>query len=342
MTSTDEILSLVQVALNEFEDRPLEATLRRTVRIASLLGESQTAIRLALELSPLGGDRTANAEDARRLLSDPETWGSPSGPAEQAFESFLKDRAHPSAKLGSPMEGKVLAHSIGELAFWDDLFAELGATGSEATPDLAVRKAQHEIVLRTRHRCFTALCQWERQLSYANVNERIFARFQGDVDKLLGLVAPDVLSQFSSVHRRLREASASEPAMNASEELTQALTTCRRILEAVADHVWPRDRPAFEDGTVADPSQYRARLKAFVREHTSGETYRDTLTAEISGLEGRFRALDKLGSKAVHASVALAEAEVCAISTYVLAGELLRMYRSKDDEEPTTRSQNGS
>jgi hypothetical protein len=74
VTSSDDVLSLVRQALDEFDDRPLEVSVRRAVRIASLVGDSRTAVRLAYELRPIGGDRTANGTDVKRLMVDPSIW----------------------------------------------------------------------------------------------------------------------------------------------------------------------------------------------------------------------------------------------------------------------------
>ncbi|MFE5586360.1 hypothetical protein [Kitasatospora sp. NPDC056531] len=55
MASTDDILALVRKALDEFDDRPLRVSVRRAVRIAGLIGDTRTAVRLAHELRPAGG-----------------------------------------------------------------------------------------------------------------------------------------------------------------------------------------------------------------------------------------------------------------------------------------------
>ena len=332
MTSTDDILRLVRIALDEFEDRTLEESIRRTVRVANLLGDEKTAIRLGLELRPVEGNRSANAEDIRRLVRDKERWTDPTGPAERAIAEYIEDRRIVTpVDRDSKIAGNLIAHSIGEIEFWQKVIPVL-SSGDE----FAVRLSEVQALLRARHRCFTALCQWERQLTYANVNERIFTRFQDEVDALLSTGAPELLAKFSSVYRRLRDAAVTDPVPEAGEELTQALTTCRRILEAVADHVYAPDRPLIlEDGTQADPSKYRARLKEFTKEIES-DTYREAIDAEISGLYERFRATDKLASKAVHADVALEEAEVCAILTYVLAGEILRLQQLRGEGSENT------
>jgi len=257
MTTTDQILDLVHLALDEFDDRQLDVTIHRTIRIANLLGDSQTAIRLGLELKPMGGAPAANAADVRRLLADPETWGDPNGPAEQAITEYIGDRTIKAPTEDHPLDGKVLSHSVGDLTFWDTEFIRLaGGVANESNESLVMRLAGHQALSRAKHRCFTSLCQWERQLTYANTNERIFTRFQSHVDALLASGTPDVLQRFSSVFRRLRESAELDPSQEVGDELSQAMASCRRILESVVDHVHPPDQPAsLPDGTQADPSQ---------------------------------------------------------------------------------------
>ncbi|MCX5346005.1 hypothetical protein [Streptomyces atratus] len=54
MASSDYILQLVRQALDDFDDKPLEVAVRRAVRIANLVGDTEHA-RLSLELRPAGG-----------------------------------------------------------------------------------------------------------------------------------------------------------------------------------------------------------------------------------------------------------------------------------------------
>jgi hypothetical protein len=53
--------------------------------------------------------------------------------------------------------------------------------------------------------------------------------------------------------------------------------------------------------------------------------------AALGGLYDRFAALDKLANKGVHAELGVHEAELCAISTYLVAGELLALGESPGD-----------
>lgn len=318
MATTDDLLSLVRLALDEFDDRPLEVSVRRAVRIGSLLGESQVAIRLALELKPTGGHPPANAEDTRRLMTDRTSWATADGPAEKAITEYMEDRRTP--------DDKVVSHSLAQMDLFDREFQSMVAelSDSQRAEAFSQELLTHGVRERARHHTFTALCEWERRLTYANTNERIFGRFRGSVDRMLSDGAPAILESFNAVYRRLREAAAA--GTGGAEELSQALTTCRRILKAVADHVHPPEPGCgSESGNKLDDSRYRSRLREFTRKVVDSDTRREAVEAQIAGVYERFAAVDKLANKGVHAVVAMDEAEMCAIQTYLLAGEILRL-----------------
>lgn len=226
-------------------------------------------------------------------MSDASTWGDREGPAEQALQEFVEDRRKDADLIN--------AHSLSELEFWDKEWERLDRSEQGDTSRwLEERVEARQMVARTRHRAFSALISWERQLSYSNTNERIFQRFQTDVDQLLALGAPDLIDMFNSVYRRLREAVEHEEDAPL-EELSQATASCRRILKVVADHVYPVPGAPVHG---MDDASYRNRLREFVREATESETFRSVLSSGIDSVYERFVAVDKLASKGVHAKVA--------------------------------------
>lgn len=313
------MLSLVQRALDEIDDHPVSVTARRTARIAVLLGETELAVRLGFELKPgSGGHPPSNASDTRRLMADPSTWGQADSPAEAALAAYMATRRIPDQR------DKIDGHSLSQLEAW---VSRLASDDELSKPEILEMKLRQQHILdAVQHTCFTALCSWERRLGYANINEDIFLRFKSSVDALLSAGAPDVLDQFAAVHRRLRDAAASAPDLPLSEDVAQAVTTCRRILKAVADHLLPGLPGArSSDGRSLNDASYKNRLYEWVKVNVASDTSTESVKASIGGIFERFSALDQLASKGVHASVGLQEAELCAISTYLAAGELLQL-----------------
>jgi hypothetical protein len=109
-----------------------------------------------------------------------------------------------------------------------------------------------------------------------------------------------------------------------SEDVAQAVATCRRILKAVADHVLPGVSGAVSDsGSPLNDPAYRNRIYQFVKDNVVSDSAGETVKAALGGIYDRFTAVDKLANKGVHADLGVHEAELCAISTYLIAGELL-------------------
>ncbi|MFC8440293.1 MULTISPECIES: hypothetical protein [Streptomyces] len=314
MDSTAHVLGLIRRALDEFDDHPLEVSVRRAVRIASLIGDSHAAVRLGLDLQVTGGDPAQHRGDLERLMADPSRWESPDepSPVTTAMRDYIRDRT----KSDDP--GMVMPQSLEEIEY---LTRHLPSTQTSAglEADFTLR----QIAQRARLRTFSYLVAWERRFGYVSVNESIFGSYKAQVDKMLAEGVPDLVEKFTAVYRRMNEAAASDPDGAAGEELSHALTTCRRILEAVADHVLPPRSEPSESGNKLDRPAYRNRIFQFVKEASASRTTAEVTVALGKGLYDRYVALGELANKGVHASVALQAANLCALNTYILCGEIL-------------------
>jgi hypothetical protein len=321
VAASDYILRLVRSALDSFDEEPLEVSVRRAVRIANLMGDTKYAVRLALDLKPTGGDRETNGEISRMLMADPSTWGSMTGPAEQALAAWMNDRKVDGSDNIDP-------YSLAELELWDKELTSLKESGEEIDygSALITRQRSTRIIARARELTFALLCSWERRLDYSTINESIFGGYRTRVDGLLAEGVPDLLQQFNAVYRRLQEAADSTPERDVTEDLSQAITTCRRILKAVVDHVLPAQKEPAESGHKLDDPSYRNRLFEFTKQVVQSESKRELVDAMVAGLHDRFVAVDKMTNKAVHAEVAIETANLCALNTYIVCGEVLSLH----------------
>jgi hypothetical protein len=323
--STDHILEQVVKALDEFDDRTLEVSVRRTMRIASLMGDSKDAIRLSLELKPIGGSREANKEQILKLLNadERENWGKRGSPEDLALKEYIEDRQEVSKGYEdeSNDESKFLAHEISSL----EHFLELYKTMENDVNIMKMVHIQNKILTMIRNRTYTLLCAYERQLSFSKINDDIYAAYRKRVDAMLLTLAPNVIEQFNAVYRRLRDAKNTDSTALNGEVFTHALTSCRRILKTVVDYVQPPDGSVNENGVTLNDEKYRARLSKFIKEKSNSKSTGETKIAIADNLYGRFEKLDNLTSKGVHENVDLEQAELCAIDTYIVAGEVLRL-----------------
>jgi hypothetical protein len=321
--NTDKILELVQRALDQFDDRPLTVSVRRTIRLAVLLDDTELAVRLAQDIRPIGGSQQANVADIKRLMSDPSEYGKLGSPSRSAVDNYISDRER--------KDGLISVHTLEEIEHLQSVFGEMAQNQRLHNTEeiLGTQSSFREILERTRARVFSALCAWERELTFKGRYEQIFTSYQQKVDRIVAEQAPEVLDSFNAVYRRLGDAARLDE-RDAKEELSQAVTTCRRILKEIVDGVLPpEDGKSIvgEDGQEIplDDQHYKVRLTEYIKRQSQSRTLADAIDADVTGILKRFKALDGLANQGVHAVIAYSEAEQCAINTYIIAGEILSL-----------------
>ena len=251
----------------------------------------------------------------------------------EMVEDFIEDREIEIpvevaiASFGSPLTKKLIGGSTAEI---EQRLATLelsrhrpSATSDELQTTTIQLQLLREALERIRHRVFSTLCLWERRLTFAATNVRIFDRHRSRVDQMLAQVAPDVVDQLSAAYRRVEEGDV--------ESLSQSLTSCRRILKATADHLYPPGEPVVGDDGVErtmGEEQFVNRLWQFALEAIEGRSRRRLITTTLQEFGGRIDRLYALTNKGVHDTVSPDEVELCVIQTYLMVGELLALQES--------------
>jgi len=336
LTSVDHVLGLTRQALDEFDSVPLAASLRCAERIARLRGDIHYAHLFQLDLRPNGGSTAWSRTEAYELLKseeisdvDVDAWRS------QIFEEWIKERV--PSKVDEPLmgtfgNGELIGGSIESVIRHSALMERESARASQPVKyQMELRREfDLEVIERATHRVFTYLCTVERDLSYIGVNADIFERHRRRVESFLSRISPRVLEQFTAAYRRAREDDA--------ESKTHALTTCRRILESVADVVYPpRPEPVVDaSGKPRDvgPENYINRLWMLVADSMSGSTHSKLLLATLQDFGSRIDKVYSLTNKGVHDDVTQAEVDTCVMQTYLLAGEILRIFEGSSEGDP--------
>ncbi len=148
---------------------------------------------------------------------------------------------------------------------------------------------------------------------FDNLAESIFESFRTSVDSLIAEHCGDVLAKIPSVMDRLADA---DP-----ESISQALTTCRRILEAFADSIFPpSDNTVVLGGNTIklDAGKHQNRINAYVGARTQSQSRRQRIRQNLSNLFERV-------STGVHSDVTAKEARALFLNTYLFLGEVLEL-----------------
>jgi len=107
-----------------------------------------------------------------------------------------------------------------------------------------------------------------------------------------------------------------------AEEWSQALTSCRRILEGLADELYPANKVPHK-GRVLGQGQYVNRLWAFMDNAIESDSNRDLAKAHVDFLGSWLEKTNKITNKGVHADVEQIEAVKAVFHTYLVIADLL-------------------
>lgn len=165
-----------------------------------------------------------------------------------------------------------------------------------------VRGMVHEFAVRTYY-----------ELVFSEEQRRLFDSAREEIDSLLAPTSAEALEKVDAIYRRLSEGDV--------EAVSQAMNTCRRLIDAFADSVYPaRDQLIEIAGTPVQVGRQHTqnRINAFVAEKTESKSRRNRVRRALSDIYERV-------SVSVHGDVSANEARYLFLATYVLLGEILSL-----------------
>jgi hypothetical protein len=145
---------------------------------------------------------------------------------------------------------------------------------------------------------------------FSETSLSIFEDYQGEVDQILSERAGLAFERFPAVFERLRRGDA--------EAISHALTSCRRIIDAFADAMFPAtDVPVMVEGRGLDcgKDKPRNRLRAYMAANMTSKSRRDRINKNLGELYSKV-------SAGVHADVDVDEARALVLNTYLFLGEI--------------------
>lgn len=331
------VLELVEEALEAFDDpaASVSSHVRRAIRIASKRQDYVALIRLLPETFDfsIGKQRNAGFEEARANLV------ALLGPEEAEKREFDAIIRHQQARQ---MEGnKIFGQSIGQLegslSDYNEVIEGYKKPPENLTPIdtyfvardydagtakiMPLRRQTENVIERVKQAVHDFLIETERQLELGQRRPDVFKRGQEYLEKALRERAPEALEKFQAAEAALESG---EP-----EDLAHALTSCRRMIKALADALYPAtdetiigsdDKPR----KMTDDA-FRNRLLQFAIDKLGKTTHGDLVNEALRSLGARLERLVELSSKGVHADVSRVEAETCIMWTYLTAADFLRI-----------------
>lgn len=166
-----------------------------------------------------------------------------------------------------------------------------------------VRKKAHELA-----------SQIFNQLKFSGTVSNCFDILKNAVDDKLLDLNPVIAEQLMLAFKAISS--------DKEEEWSQALTTCRRLMEGLADELYPASKEKF-NGRAVGQGQYVNRLWAFMDGAIQSDSNKDLAKAHIDFLGSWLDKVNKLTNKGVHAELDRIEAVKSVFHTYLVVADLL-------------------
>ena len=349
----ERILSLVTQAIDELDSgsTPLSSVISKSIRIARLRNDYENLWWLELEVIPF-----PDKEGKRKIIHEILPHFSKDRferKQKEYTEAIILERTTPTVNPDGqvvPDRKQIQGLSIPEIETKIKLYQE--GLKSMVTPQglhpvdayhvdqenfkakstiLLILDSYFSILSAVKRRVSDFLSLTEKQLIFGQINSDIFEQNRQYVDSKLSHFAPEILEQLACLYKRAGE--------NNPESRSQALTTCRRIIKALADKVFPPSDKPYKclDGTMRNlnDAKYLSRLWEFVASKVKGTTSGVLILAQIDELGSKIDKIHDLSCKGVHADVSQYEVNQCVIQTYLLIGDVFRIYEGQSAFEAT-------
>jgi hypothetical protein len=169
------------------------------------------------------------------------------------------------------------------------------------------------------------------ELKFSGIANDIFSRIRERVDSKVGQTVPTAIQQFSAVYENLLS--------DNPEDWSNAVHSCRRILQGLADAVFPpteeeryRESAGKRFPVKLGRDNYINRLMAFVEDTSSSDRFQEIVGSNLAFMGDRLDALFKAAQKGSHATIiSKEEADRYVVYTYLLVGDVLALKNQTSD-----------
>ena len=163
------------------------------------------------------------------------------------------------------------------------------------------------------------------ELKFSGIADDVFGRIRERVDGKIGRIIPDAVQRLSAIYENLRSEN--------PENWSNAVHSCRRILEDLADALFP---PTDQERTIQiedkprhiklGKDHYINRIIAFVQDRSSSGRFQDLVGSHLAFLGDRLDSVFQAAQKGSHDTIiSREEADRYVVYTYLLVGDILSL-----------------
>lgn len=161
------------------------------------------------------------------------------------------------------------------------------------------------------------------ELKFSGIADDIFSRIRERVDSVIGAKVPDAVQKLAAVYENLQSEN--------PEDWANAVHSCRRILQDLANAVYPArgDVEKEIDGKNTTiklgEENYINRLIAYLEEKSDSERFIEIVGSHLTYVGDRLDSVFHAAQKGSHAVVTKEEADRYVVYTYLVTGDILSL-----------------
>ena len=164
------------------------------------------------------------------------------------------------------------------------------------------------------------------ELSFSNVVTDVFSIYREQVDNYFNELSSETILKLQAIQDKINS--------DNPEMYSQALTTCRRLLENTAEELFDKHFPNYTEkmyktksGKEIDVSgdHYLNKLSAVVERLQNKSLEKTLVGSNIKYMIDWIKNLSELQCKGVHSEITKEEAMRCIIHTYICLGDILSL-----------------
>lgn len=188
-----------------------------------------------------------------------------------------------------------------------------------------------KVIAQRRAYIYEYVSKVHYEVKYSSVANDIFDRIRSKVDSKIGDTIPDAVKKFTAVYDNLVSSN--------DEDWSNAVHSCRRILQDTADALYPsREDKVINIGgkdkiIKLGPDNYINRLIAYVEDKTESERFRSIVGSHLKYLGERLDAVFQAAQKGSHSVISTREeADRYVVYTYLVVGDILDLDESSQNK----------
>ncbi|EKJ88435.1 hypothetical protein CLV96_3264 [Leptospira meyeri] len=162
------------------------------------------------------------------------------------------------------------------------------------------------------------------ELRFSKINENIFVRYSSGFIDIIEKILPEELPKFSAIYSNLDS--------DNPEDWANAVHSCRRLLQSVADKLMP----STEDRKISLPDgkekkiqmgkdKFINRLIYYIETKSDSERFQELIGSDLTHIGERIDSVFQASQKGSHSSIKRQEADRYVIHTFLLLGDILSL-----------------